>query len=370
MTPEDFTQILSEMRERSTLLEKELSDPKIYADRLRFRTLNMERKCLSLFFTAFENWEKALREEEEARQLLANEQEEELRELLEEELARLAERIRESKRTLSVMLLGVDPNDGRNAIVEIRCAAGGEESALFAASMFRLYSKYAENRKWKYELLELSETGLGGVKEVIFSLSGEDVFSRMKFESGVHRVQRIPLTESGGRIHTSTITVAVLPEAEEVDHVEIREEDLEISTFRSSGPGGQNVNRTDSAVRICHKPSGITVASQQERSQIRNREIALRILKTKLLEIRQKEEAGKQAQSKRLQIGSGDRSERIRTYNFPQSRVTDHRFGISVFDLNGLMEGDLDQLLDLLLEEQGKRNLEEILSGKGKGRKE
>ena len=364
MTPDDFTEILAEMRTRADLLEKDLADPGIYADRLRCRTLNMERNRLGRFFSVFDNWKKFLKEQEETRQMLQSEQEESLHTLLEEEMQSLSEQITESEKLLSLMLLGVDTNDGRNAIVEIRCAAGGEESALFAASMFRLYTKYAENRGWKYELLELSETGLGGFKEVIFSLSGEDVFSRMKFESGVHRVQRVPVTESSGRIHTSTITVSVLPEAEEVDHVEIRSEDLEISTFRSSGPGGQNVNRTDSAVRICHKPSGITVASQQERSQIRNREIALRILKTKLLEIRQREENSRQAQSKRLQIGSGDRSERIRTYNFPQSRVTDHRFGISVFDLNGLMEGNLDLLLDLLLEEQGKRNLEEILSGK------
>ena len=229
--------------------------------------------------------------------------------------------------------------------------------------MFRLYAKYAEHRGWKYELLDLSESELGGVKEVTFSLSGDDVFSRMKFESGVHRVQRVPVTETSGRIHTSTITVSVLPEAEDMDDIVLQNEDLEISTFRSSGPGGQNVNRTDSAVRIVHKPSGITVASQQERSQIRNREIALRILKTKLLEIRQREEARKHADSKRQQVGTGDRSERIRTYNFPQSRVTDHRFGISVHDLTGLLEGGLDLLLDQILTEEGRRNLEKVLKG-------
>ena len=349
MTPDDFTEILAEMRTRADLLEIDLADPGIYADRLRCRTLNMERNRLGRFFSVFDNWKKFLKEQEETRQMLQSEQEESLHTLLEEEMQSLSEQITESEKLLSLMLLGVDTNDGRNAIVEIRCAAGGEESALFAASMFRLYTKYAENRGWKYELLELSETGLGGVKEVIFSLSGEDVFSRMKFESGVHRVQRVPVTESSGRIHTSTITVSVLPEAEEVDHVEIRSEDLEISTFRSSGPGGQNVNRTDSAVRICHKPSGITVASQQERSQIRNREIAPRILKTKLLEIRQREENSRQAQSNRLQIGSGDRSERIRTYNFPQNRVTDHRYNISSFDLPSIMEGEFERVIDPIL---------------------
>ena len=226
-----------------------------------------------------------------------------------------------------------------------------------------MYTKYAERGGWKFELLDLSESELGGVKEAVFSLSGDDVFSRMKFESGVHRVQRVPVTEASGRIHTSTITVSVLPEAEEMDDIVLSPDDLEISTFRSSGPGGQNVNRTDSAVRIVHKPSGITVASQQERSQIRNREIAMRILKSKLLEIRQREEARKHADSKRQQVGTGDRSERIRTYNFPQSRVTDHRYGISAYDLPGLMEGDLDQILDPVLEEEGRKNLEFVLKG-------
>ena len=227
------------------------------------------------------------------------------------------------------------------------------------------HTRRAEKKGWRSEVLDQTDSDLGGIREAVFSLSGTDVFSLMKFESGVHRVQRVPATESGGRIHTSTITVSVLPEADETDEIEIRHEDLEISTFRSSGPGGQNVNRTDSAVRILHKPSGLVVASQQERSQIRNREIALRILKAKLLEIQRREEAARHAESKRLQVGTGDRSERIRTYNFPQNRVTDHRYGVSAYDLPALMEGNLDLILDPVLAVESRRAIDEILSARG-----
>ena len=363
MTPDDLNSVLVSMKARYAELEKQLADPQIYADRFRCRTLTRERGHLEDFFRTYDSWTRALRESAENREMLQTEQDETLRQLIESEQEILNGKITEAENSIGSMLLPPDPNDSRSAIVEIRPAAGGEEAALFAGTMFRLYSKYAEHRGWKYELLDLSESELGGVKEVTFSLSGDDVFSRMKFESGVHRVQRVPVTETSGRIHTSTITVSVLPEAEDMDDIVLQNEDLEISTFRSSGPGGQNVNRTDSAVRIVHKPSGITVASQQERSQIRNREIALRILKTKLLEIRQREEARKHADSKRQQVGTGDRSERIRTYNFPQSRVTDHRFGISVHDLTGLLEGGLDLLLDQILTEEGRRNLEKVLKG-------
>lgn len=363
MTPDDLNSVLFSMKARYAELEKQLADPQIYADRFRCRVLTRERGHLEDFFRTYDNWTRALRESAENREMLQTEQDETLRQLIESEQEILNGKIAEAENSIGSMLLPPDPNDSRSAIVEIRPAAGGEEAALFAGTMFRLYAKYAEHRGWKYELLDLSESELGGVKEVTFSLSGDDVFSRMKFESGVHRVQRVPVTETSGRIHTSTITVSVLPEAEDMDDIVLQNEDLEISTFRSSGPGGQNVNRTDSAVRIVHKPSGITVASQQERSQIRNREIALRILKTKLLEIRQREEARKHADSKRQQVGTGDRSERIRTYNFPQSRVTDHRFGISVHDLTGLLEGGLDLLLDQILTEEGRRNLEKVLKG-------
>ena len=364
MTPQDLAGMLADMKKRHDELEHQLSDPKIFSDPFHCRVLSREKSRLEEFFSLYENWSHAVRELEENRELLQVEQEEALRQLIAADMESLESRIAASEKKLWTMLLPPDPNDGRNTIVEVRPAAGGEEAALFAGTVFRLYSKFAERRGWEFELLDLSESGLGGVREAVFSLSGNDVFSRMKFESGVHRVQRVPVTEASGRIHTSTITVSVLPEAEEMDDIVLAPEDLEISTFRSSGPGGQNVNRTDSAVRIVHKPSGITVASQQERSQIRNREIALRILKSKLLEIRQREEARKHADSKRSQIGTGDRSERIRTYNFPQNRVTDHRYGISIYDLPGLMEGNLDLILDPLLEEEGRKNLEAVLKGK------
>ncbi|OQA82694.1 MAG: Peptide chain release factor 1 [Lentisphaerae bacterium ADurb.Bin242] len=361
MRPEDLALQLERMKERYGEIETRLSDPRIYADPFQCRTLTRERGRLSEFFRLFKEWSDALRESADNREMLQTEQDEGLRRMIENELAVLALRVENAEKAVTRMLLPPDPNDGRSIIVELRPAAGGEEAALFTAQMLRVYTRYAERRGWKFELLDLSESGLGGVKEAVFSLSGDDVFSRMKFESGVHRVQRVPVTEASGRIHTSTITVSVLPEAEEMDDIALPPEDLEISTFRSSGPGGQNVNRTDSAVRIVHKPSGITVASQQERSQIRNREIALRILKSKLLEIRQREEARKQADSKRSQVGTGDRSERIRTYNFPQNRVTDHRYGISAHDMPSLLEGNLDLILDPILEEEGRNALKSAL---------
>ncbi len=361
MRPEELEQLIQPMRERRSGLEKELENPAVYADPVLSGKLLRERSRLHDFFEVYDAWCRLLREQTENSALLAEEKDPELAEMIRLELEEIETKLPDAEKALLAALIPPDPCDTRNTIVEIRPAAGGDEAALFAAEMFRMYLHYAERRNWKTEVLDLTETGLGGVKEVTFSLAGTDVFSRMKFESGVHRVQRVPATESGGRIHTSTVTVSVLPEADELDDIRIRPEDLEISTFRSSGPGGQNVNRTDSAVRIVHKPSGLTVASQQERSQIRNREIALRILKSKLLEIQLREEAEKQAESKRMQVGTGDRSERIRTYNFPQNRITDHRFAVSAFDLPGLMEGDLDLILDPVFACAGQRRLEQEL---------
>lgn len=363
MSPEDLALQMSRMKEHFAELDAKLADPQIYAKQFECRVLSAERQRLGTVFRLYDDWSKALRELRENHELLQTEQDDSFKALLQNDIAELEAKAAADEKELTLMLLPPDPNDARNTIVEMRPAAGGEEAALFTAEMFRVYMKYAERRGWKFELLDMSETELGGIKEAIFSLSGDDVYSRMKFESGVHRVQRVPATETGGRIHTSTITVSVLPEAEEMDELEIRPEDLDISTFRSSGPGGQNVNRTDSAVRIVHKPSGITVASQQERSQIRNREIALRILKSKLLEIQRREEAEKQAASKRSQIGTGDRSERIRTYNFPQNRVTDHRFGVSAHDMPSLMEGNLDLVIDPILEIESRNALEAVLGG-------
>lgn len=362
MKPEDIQEQITAMRQQSHILEEQLEDPAIYSSPARQKHFFRERQRFLQIFSLFDSWKKALSDAAGNRELIQTEQDEEFKLLLENDLAELEKKAQEEEKALSLLLLPPDPNDGRNCIVEMRPAAGGDEAALFTAQMFHLYTKFAEKHFWKPEVMSVSETGLGGIKEVIFSLEGDDVFSFMKFESGVHRVQRVPVTETSGRTHTSTITVSVLPEAEETDDIEIRQEDLEISTFRSSGPGGQNVNRTDSAVRIVHKPSGIVVASQQERSQIRNREIAMRILKSKLLEIARREEAALHAASKRSQIGTGDRSERIRTYNFPQNRVTDHRYGVSAFDLPSLMEGNLELILDQIMEVESKNALENLLN--------
>jgi peptide chain release factor 1 len=280
----------------------------------------------------------------EAEALLAD-PDPEVKEMARAELAGLAERRRELEAQIRALLVPRDPNDEKNVILEIRAGTGGEEAALFAADLLRMYSRYAERRGWKVEPLSVSYTDSGGVKEVIATVSGERVFSRLKHERGVHRVQRVPATESAGRIHTSTVTVAVLPEAEEVD-VEIEAKDLRVDVFRSSGPGGQSVNTTDSAVRITHLPSGMVVQCQDEKSQHKNKARALKILRSRLLELEQERLADERASARRAQVGSGERSEKIRTYNFPQSRITDHRAGVTLYQLENVLEGDLDDLLD------------------------
>ena len=363
MQPQDIAVHIGSMKERFDELEKQLAAPDIYSRPAECKALSRERQYLAGIFESYEAWNRVLEEIRGNRELLTQEKDPEFLALLESDLEELEKRSAQIEQRLTIALIPRDAADSRDTIVEIRPAAGGEEAALFAGEMFRMYLKFAEKKGWRSEVLEQSDSDLGGIREAVFSLSGNDVFSLMKFESGVHRVQRVPVTESGGRIHTSTITVSVLPEAEETDEIEIRHEDLEISTFRSSGPGGQNVNRTDSAVRILHKPSGLVVARQQERSQIRNREIALRILKAKLLEIQRREEAARHAASKRMQVGTGDRSERIRTYNFPQNRITDHRYGVSAYDLPSLMEGNLDLILDPVLAVESKQAIDGILSG-------
>ncbi len=271
--------------------------------------------------------------------------------MAEAEVARVEDELPAAERVLQIALLPPDPDENRNVIVEIRAGTGGEEAALFAGDLMRMYARYAETRGWKLDLIDASASNLGGYKEVVFSVEGQDVYARLRFESGGHRVQRIPVTETSGRIHTSAATVAVLPEADEVDEVEIKPEDLRIDIFRSSGPGGQSVNTTDSAVRITHLESGIVVQSQDERSQHRNKEKAMRVLRARLLDHARAEESARLADTRRLLIGSGDRSQRIRTYNFPQNRVTDHRVeGLTLYSLDRLMEGDLDTLLDRLAE--------------------
>jgi peptide chain release factor 1 len=283
----------------------------------------------------------------------------EMRALAEEERHVLKERLRELEHAVKVLLLPRDEADARDVILEIRAGTGGEEAALFAADLFRMYQRYAETRRWRFELMHANETGIGGFKEVIAAVSGRDVFARLKFESGVHRVQRVPETESGGRIHTSAATVAVLPEAEEVD-VEIDERDLRIDVFRSSGPGGQSVNTTDSAVRVTHLPTGIVVSQQDEKSQHKNKAKAMRVLRARLYEHERSRAEAERSAARRVQVGSGDRSERIRTYNFPQGRVTDHRINLTLHKLDRILDGELDDLIDALIAENQASRLAEM----------
>ena len=283
----------------------------------------------------------------------------EMKEMAEEEFAQLKEKVPELEEKLQVMLLPKDLADIKNAILEIRAGTGGDEAGLFAANLFRMYQRYAENRKWKFELLSLNETGIGGYKEAIASISGPGVFARLKFESGVHRVQRVPDTESSGRIHTSAATVAVMPEAEEVD-IKVEEKDLRIDVFRASGPGGQSVNTTDSAVRITHLPSGIVVLQQDEKSQHKNKAKAMKVLRARLYEAERQKAAAERAETRKSQIGSGDRSERIRTYNYPERRVTDHRIGLTLHKLDRMMDGDLDEVIDALTADDQARRLAEM----------
>ena len=359
MVPEDIAGYIENLHGRFAELEAALADPAIYARGAECRRVSQEHRKLETLFRKFDDWRKALAELADNREMLTAETDAELRELIAADIADLEEKAQKLEADIQISLLPPDPNDAKNIIVGIKPAAGGDEAALFAGELFRAYMKFAEKKGWRIEVLDQTDTELGGIKDVSFSLSGDEVYSLMKYESGVHRVQRVPATEAGGRIHTSTVTVAVMPEAEEVE-LDIRPEDLRFDVFRSSGPGGQCVNTTDSAVRVTHIPTGIAVASQQEKSQHRNKEIALRILYARLLEHKQQEEADKQAADKRSQVGTGDRSERIRTYNFPQNRVTDHRFNVNTFDLPKLMEGDLDLILDQILMIACERRLDQL----------
>ncbi len=359
MQPEDIKNHIERLRIREQELAAALADPGIYAKQDECRRLGSEQRKLESLFADFSCWENSLRQISDNRSALARENDSEMRALLEldiEELEKLSAALEEK---VQLALIPPEPNDSKNIIVEIKPAAGGDEAALFASELYRAYMHFAEQEGWKVEILDHSATDLGGVKDVSFSISGSDVFSLMKYESGVHRVQRIPTTEAGGRIHTSTVTVSVMPEAEAVE-LDLNPEDLRFDVFRSSGAGGQHVNTTDSAVRVTHIPSGVSVASQQEKSQHRNKEIALRILYARLLEHKQQTEAAKQAADKRSQVGTGDRSERIRTYNFPQNRVTDHRFNVSSYDLPKVMEGEFRLVLNPILKQVCEARLEEL----------
>ena len=329
-------------------LSKAIADPDIIARQNEWRQLVKEHADLEDIVVKYRDYKKIEQDIAAAKEMLNEKPDDELRDMLEEELAELSQQREKVEKELRLSLIPKDPNDEKNVVVEIRAGAGGEEAALFGADLFRMYSRYAERKGWKMEIMSANYTDMGGVKELIFVIEGKGAYSRLKYESGVHRVQRIPTTESGGRIHTSTATVAVLPEAEDVE-VEINPNDLRIDVFRSSGHGGQSVNTTDSAVRITHLPTGIVVTCQDEKSQLKNKEKAMRVLKARLLDAAQREQEQEYAQARKIQVGTGDRSERIRTYNFPPGGITDHRIGVTIYNLEGFLDGEIDELIDELI---------------------
>ncbi|MDU2063819.1 MAG: peptide chain release factor 1 [Sporomusaceae bacterium] len=329
-------------------LENLISDPVVLADQAQWQKHTRAHAQLMPIVAKYREYKEVHQELADTEELLREKLDDEMRSLAQSELNELKDRFAVLSEELRILLLPKDPNDGKNVIVEIRGGAGGDEAALFAGDLFRMYTRYAETKGWRTEILESNPTELGGFKEVIFLIEGDSVYSRLKFESGVHRVQRIPTTESGGRIHTSTVTVAVLPEAEEVD-IEVNQNDLKIDTYCASGAGGQHVNKTESAVRITHLPTGVVVTCQDEKSQLKNRDKAMRVLRAKLLELAQQQQHAEVAQERKSQVGTGDRSERIRTYNFPQGRVTDHRIGLTLHKLDFVLNGDLDEIVHALV---------------------
>ena len=326
----------------------ELGNPDVVNDQNRFRKLMKEQSSLAPLIAAYTEYKNCKQTIEDSLQLLDEESDEELKELAKEELNEAKKRVEELENEIKILLLPKDPNDDKDIIVEIRAGAGGDEAALFAAELFRMYTHYVESKGWKVEVVNADETGIGGMKEIEFMVKGQGAYSVLKYESGVHRVQRVPETESSGRIHTSAVTVAVLPEVEEVE-VEINQNDLRIDVFRAGGPGGQCVNTTDSAVRITHIPTGIVVSCQDEKSQHKNKDKAMKILRSRIYDVMEEQRHKEIADERKSQVGSGDRSERIRTYNFPQSRVTDHRINLTLYKLEQILDGNLDEIIDALV---------------------
>jgi peptide chain release factor 1 len=339
---------LEQTEARYEALTEELSKPEVYSDQANYAKLNKQHRALGEIVSKYREWRSVKEELAGAKELLDLSDDEEMRELARTEMTSLEARLEKSEEDLRLLLLPRDPNDDKNVIVEIRAGTGGDEATLFAAEMLRMYGRYAERQGWKMEVLDTSESGIGGIKEGIALIEGDKVYSKLKHESGVHRVQRVPQTETSGRIHTSAITVAVLPEAEEVD-VKIDPKDLRIDTFCSSGPGGQSVNTTYSAVRITHIPTNTVVSMQDEKSQIKNREKAMRVLRARLQEFEEQKQHEAQASERRSMVGSGDRSEKIRTYNFKENRVSDHRIGLTIHQLDLIMEGALDEIINALV---------------------
>src|SRR5437764_2593694 len=352
---------LRQIEERSHEIARRLSDPSIFSQQAEYARLRKEHADSQEIVERFGEYRDVLRKLSEAQHILAEGGDRELAELAQAEIDELSGRQTTLEADLKRLLLPRDPNDDKNVFVEIRAGAGGDEAALFAADLARMYTKYAERQRWKVEVMDSSGTGVGGFKDVILFVQGRGAWSRLKFERGVHRVQRVPATEASGRIHTSTVTVAVLPEAEDVD-VRIEEKDLRVDVYRSSGPGGQGVNTTDSAVRITHIPTGLVVTCQDERSQLKNRAKAMRVLKARLLERAQEEQQAAMAADRRSQVGTGERSERIRTYNFREGRVTDHRIGLTLHRLPAVLEGDIDDIIDALTTAEQAERLQKVES--------
>ena len=348
----------TKIKQRYDELTELIVKPEIIADNNEWKKLVKERNGIEDIAIAHEKLEKLVKEKEQAEKVVAEEKDHDMKKLFEEELFEINKKIEALEEDIKVLLLPKDENDESNVIVEIRAAAGGEESALFASVLMKMYTRFAERKHWTVEMIDVSETELGGIKEAVFLIKGKNAYKFLKYESGVHRVQRVPETETQGRVHTSTVTVAILPEVQDVDF-EINEKDIKIDTYRSSGAGGQHVNKTDSAIRITHFPTGIVVACQDERSQIKNRERAMSILKSKLYDYYKTQQDKEYAENRRSQVGTGDRSERIRTYNYPQGRITDHRINYSIYNMDDFLDGDIEEMSNELQREDQKRKLEQ-----------